>query len=360
MRSGDASCRVGVDENGLGARLGPLIVTAVLAEVSAAGEALLSRAPRGKLRQDLGDSKRLVSHADVGLGEAWARALTGDRFASPRALFEHLSLETSASLERDCPSHVAEQCWGTLGENFESTPELCSRVAGHVEKLRQRGVHVREVLVASTCTQRLNRARQNGGNRFISDLHAMEALLLELRQRAGKDLVAVCGKVGGMTDYDRFFGPLSGRLRATLVISRKKSGYYFPGLGEIHFVQDADARDALVMLASLVGKYVRELLMARVFRFHSGVRPSPAESPGSGPPSHVGARELQAALDIAGSREPQAALGSASRESETAGVGSVSGYHDPRTDAWVRETLVRRRALRIVDECFERARDTPS
>jgi ribonuclease HII len=314
MPSGDASCRVGVDENGLGARLGPLVVTAVLAEVSAAGQAVLARPPRGKMREDLGDSKRLVSHADASLGEAWARVLTGDRHCTPRALFEHLSLEGSESLQKDCPSHITQQCWGTGGEAFESSQEVCERVARHVQKLRERGIEVREVLVTSTCTQRLNRARQNGHNRFIADLHAMESLLIELRKRAGKDLSAVCGKVGGMMDYDRFFGPLSGRLRATLVQSRKRSGYYFPGLGEIHFVQDADARDALVMLASLVGKYVRELLMARISRFHA-----------TGPDEAM-----------------------------------VSGYHDPRTDVWVQETLGRRRSLRIVDDCFERARDTAS
>src|SRR5690606_1768057 len=167
--------------------------------------------------------------------------------------------------------------------------------------------------VASTCTQRLNRARARGGNRFLSDLHAMEALLIELRASAGRDLVAVCGKVGGMTDYDRFFGPLSGHLRTTLVMSKKKSGYYFPGLGEVYFVQDADARDPLVMLASLVGKYVRELLMARISRFH-------------------------------GSDDDE----------------RVSGYHDPRTSAWVEATRSRRRALRVVDDCFERARDAAS
>ena len=76
--------RVGADENGLGARLGPLVVTAVLAEADAAGLAVLGRAPRGKVRDDLGDSKRLVSHADVSLGEAWARVLTGERCENPR------------------------------------------------------------------------------------------------------------------------------------------------------------------------------------------------------------------------------------------------------------------------------------
>jgi len=307
----ESAWRVGADENGLGARLGPLVVTAVLAEVSAEGRAVLARAPRGKVRADLGDSKRLMSHANVSLGEAWARVLTGERCETPRQLFEHLSLEGMGSLQKDCPSHITQQCWGFGGEAFESDNEQLSRIRGHVEAFRRKGVQVRRVLVASRCTQRLNLARQNGHNRFISDLHAMEALLLELRAGLDQDIVAICGKVGGMSDYERFFGPLSGRLRSTLVQSRARSAYFFPGVGEIHFVQDADAKSPLVMLASLVGKYVRELLMARITRFHGD-----------------GAEN------------------------------KVSGYHDPRTSAWVKATLGRRRSLRILDDCFERTRDT--
>jgi len=34
--------RIGADENGLGPRLGPMVVTAVLAEVTEAGEAIAS------------------------------------------------------------------------------------------------------------------------------------------------------------------------------------------------------------------------------------------------------------------------------------------------------------------------------
>ncbi len=315
MLSGDTSCRVGVDENGLGARLGPLIVTAVLAEVTADGGRLLERRLRGKINRDLGDSKRLVSHANVALGEAWARVLTGDCWDDPQALFEHLSLESRESLRKECAPQVQSQCWGVSGEAFESSAELRARISGHVKKLRERGVVVTKVQVASVCTLRLNQARRTGLNRFVSDLHAMEALLLSLRQHAGRDIVAVCGKVGGMSDYERFFGPLSGRLRSAVVVSRKQSSYYFPGIGEINFVMDADARDSLVMLASLVGKYVRELMMARISRFH-------------------------------GSADPDA------RE--------VSGYHDPRTSDWVTEIRARRPSLRVLDDCFERARDTLS
>lgn len=317
MPSGEATWRVGVDENGLGARLGPLVVTAVLARVSEEGERVLARRPRGRLGADLDDSKRLVSHGSVALGEAWARALTGDRHATPQALFEQLSLESAASLREHCPSHLEAQCWDVLGEGFVAPPELYRRVTGHVAKLRERGVEVSAVRVTSVCTQRLNAGKSRGTNRFVTDLHAMERLLLALRAEAGHDLFAVCGKVGGMSDYERFFGPLSGHLRCVLESSRRRSAYRFPGLGEVHFVQDADARDPLVMLASLVGKYVRELLMARVARFY---------------------------------------------ERGTSGVEGplVSGYHDVRTNRWVLATSALRRSLSVVDECFERARDEAS
>jgi ribonuclease HII len=315
MPSGETSCRVGVDENGLGARLGPLVVTAVLADVTPAGQRWAGRRPRGKLSLDLGDSKRLVSHSNFTLGEAWARVLTGDRWSHPQALFEHLSQEGPSSLRRDCPRHIESQCWGIDGEAFHADDELLARVTRHLTTLRERGVEVRRVQVASLCTQRLNQARRQGKNRFVSDLHAMEGLLLGLREQSPGELLATCGKVGGMTEYDRFFGPLSGRLHALLQVSRQRSAYYFPGLGEVHFLQDADASDVLVMLASLVGKYVRELLMGRITRFYAGAVPEAA---------------------------------------------SASGYHDERTDGWVLATARRRRALRIVDDCFERARDVVS
>jgi hypothetical protein len=161
------------------------------------------------------------------------------------------------------------------------------------------------------CTKRLNEARERGINRFSSDLHAMERLVIALRQSAGGNVRAICGKVGGMGDYSRFFGPLAGHLHAVMEQRAARSAYYFPSLGELHFVRDADASDALVMLASLIGKYVRELMMARVARFY----PSDDESQ---PPS---------------------------------------GYHDPVSQRFVDRTALIRRNRLIPDSCFERARD---
>lgn len=305
--------RIGVDENGLGARLGPLVVTGVMAEVDERGTRTLSRKLPKALRETLDDSKRLVSHEDVRLGEAWARVLTGERASNPAELFEAISLEGSDELRKPCPSKVSAQCWSVEHEAFQAEPELVARVQRHRGMLEERGVKLLSARSSVICTERLNHARRAGKNRFVSDLHAMENVVLDLRREAATDVKAVCGKVGGMGEYSRFFGPLGGWLHVVLEQGKARSAYRFPGLGELVFERDADASDALVMLASLVGKYVRELFMHRIASHY----PRGAEAP------------------------------------------RPSGYHDPVTDEFVVDTSRLRRKRAIPDRCFERDRDPP-
>jgi len=310
-----AGYRIGIDENGLGARLGPLIVTAALARVTREGAQWLAAGGHAALSADLGDSKVLASHADSRRGEAWARALAEGPglppAASPAALFERLSLEGPPALGARCPAAAWAQCWGTDGEPFRATDALVDRVRGHLRELTARGVLVERVLTSVVCTARLNEERAVGRSRFVVDLHAMERLLLRLRDSVDADVHAVCGKVGGIGDYPRFFGPLAGRLHSVLAAERAHSAYHLPGLGQVHFVMDADAHDALVMLASLVGKYVRELFMGRIGRFHAGA---------------AAVRDLP------------------------------SGYHDPRTDRFVVATAGSPSRDRVPPTCFERDR----
>ena len=297
--------RIGVDENGLGSRLGPLVVTAVLARVDARGAETLSRRLPRSLRASLGDSKSLVSHTNVRLGEAWARELALPDAPDTAALFERLSLEGGPKLRERCPAQAEAQCWGTAPDAFEAEPALLRQVARHRALLAGRGV---ELL---TVKSSVNRGRKAGKNRFVMDLHAMETLVLELRRVAAANVSAVCGKVGGMAEYSRFFGPLGGWLHNVLDEGPARSAYRFPTVGEIAFVRDADASDPLVMLASLVGKYVRELFMSRIGKHY------PTDDDAARP----------------------------------------SGYHDPVTSAFVLRTALVRKRQKVPDRCFERDRD---
>jgi hypothetical protein len=291
------------------------VVTAVLARVDERGRRTLSRKLPRAIRADLDDSKRLLSHTDTALGEAWARALSPKSANCPAELFEQLSLEGTRALKSPCASHVASQCWNETREAFQAEAAVVARVQKHRAALAERGVELLGVRTSVLCTKHLNDARGRGKNRFIVDLNAMESLVLALREQAGADVEAVCGKVGGIAEYSKFFGPLAGRLHAILGEGRARSGYRFPGLGEIHFVRDADASDPLVSLSSLIGKYVRELFMSRV-----GQRYEPITLTGDG------------------SSEPR----------------RPSGYNDPVTSGFIERTALVRRKQKIPDHCFER------
>lgn len=310
-----ARYRIGADENGLGPRLGPMVVTAVLARVTDEGWAVTGRAPRGALAKRLGDSKKLVSHGDVALGEAWARALVergAGRSAaadSPDALIHAVSADDRATLRAPCPGHVEEQCWSADGESFSADGALLRSIHKDLDRLAAKGVEIVAVRSVILCARRLNDGVAAGKNRFVLDLHAMERLVLELREAADAEVTAVCGKVGGFGKYQGAFGPLGGRLHTVIEEGRARSAYRFPGVGEIAFVRDSDASDLCVALASMVGKYMREALMGRV------------------------ARHYQRAIE---------------------GLHGASGYHDPVTAAFVEATRLVRGARRVPDGCFER------
>ncbi|HRI66937.1 MAG TPA: hypothetical protein PK156_21975 [Polyangium sp.] len=308
--------RLGVDENGLGPRLGPMLVTAVMARVTEDGARVVERKPRGGLAERLGDSKEMVAYGDIALAEAWARALAmrgagraNAAFASVDDLVHAIAFEDRTKLRAPCPDHVAAQCWNTNDEKFVATDELVATIGKDLDKLASKGVTIVAVRSSIVCTKRLNDGLDRGKSRFTMDLHAMEELILSLRQFAGEEVEAICGKVGGFGKYSGAFGPLGGQMHAILQESRAKSMYRFPGLGDIAFVQDGDASDLLVSLASMVGKWMREVLMERIVRHYQGLVP---ELPGA------------------------------------------SGYHDPVTAKFVLATELVRTEKRIPDDCFER------
>jgi ribonuclease HII len=324
---------MGVDENGLGPRLGPLVVTAVTVRCEDESAVKIASGRPGRTFTRLGDSKDLVAHGDTSLGEAWARALlerirtatpatpptpatpatatatAAPALATPDDLFHALCIDTRDTLRARCPGTHGTQCWGAKGETFGAEPKLFDSVRRDLGRLEKRGISIVRVEVVVVCAERLNAAIDRGQSRFVVDLHSMERLVLSAREAAGEDLVATCGKVGGYDRYGDAFGPLSARLHAVVEEGRARSEYQFPGVGRVAFVRDADAGHLVVGMASLVGKWVRDLLMDRVVRYHQAVDP-----------------ELPAA----------------------------SGYHDPVTTRFISQSALLRSQRGLPDVCFER------
>lgn len=308
---------VGIDENGLGARLGPLVVTGVRLEADSKGQRLLRRPLPSAISEDLDDSKVLVSCHAISLAEAWARAaferVLGKEAKNPNQIFEFLSLQSSRQLKKICPDEAKAQCWHLKDEKFVASTDEVLRVKSHLDWLEHRGVYLRSASTVVFCTSKLNQLKAEGIHRFAADLRGMEELLLSFRSEIKEPLVGNCGKVGGIGEYGKYFSLLTRELFSIIQEKREKSTYHFAHLGEISFIKDADAQDPAVMLASLLGKYMREITMKRISSFY-----------------------LSQLKDI--TRIP-------------------SGYHDPVSDAFVISTERLRATKKLPITCFERTRD---
>jgi hypothetical protein len=304
----------------MGPRLGPLVVTSVIARADDRGAKLAMSKPRGALAKRIGDSKKLVAFDDNALGEAWARAIVARMQKAeatpltsgpltPSDLLSSVAIDSDATLRALCPSHHVDLCWGAQGEVFTATEATIAGCTKDLDRLAERGLEVLGVRIAIVCTRKLNDGVDAGLSRFDVDLHTMERLALAARADVGADVYALCGKVGGFDFYGDRFGPLAGRLHTVLCEGRARSEYQLPGVGRLAFLRDADDTHLIVGLASLVGKWVRDHLMRRVVRYHR---------------SHV----------------PD--------------LPDASGYHDPVSSRFIEATALVRKKLRVDGRCFER------
>ncbi len=302
---------MGVDENGLGPRLGPLVATSVALEVPRYARSPLCN--RG-LALGLTDSKETGGFGRMGFAESVALALVKRACSrlpsSADELIDSVAPDSRRSLRACCPDlPTAGQCWAVdlqlpaFGGDPAYGEELVDRLVG------RSALRVVDAQSRIACAGVLNAKLAAGTNKLAVDLELFEDLITSVQASHGSPLLAVCGMVGGIRDYasrlTRFEAsrvhPLKGR--------RGQRRLAVDGLGEIRFEVDADARHLPVALASILGKYVREICMHRIGAFYQQGKP---------------------------------------------GLKLASGYHDPVTTRFIAETEPSRRRLGIAADCFRR------
>ena len=303
---------MGVDENGMGPRLGPLVATELTLEIPSYPRAALCA--RG-LRLGLTDSKQTGGFSKMAFAESVALALvvwaTGK--AQPRsadAFLELVAPGVRGELGARCPDRsTSEQCWGVdlslpaFGGDLAFGEELLQKLVG------RSSLRILDVESRVACAGMLNARLADGKNKLDVDLELFEELIHAVRHRHGAPSLVVCGMIGGIRDYASRFARVSAEDVQALTSRRGQKRYAIDGLGEVRFEVDADARHLPVALASIVGKYVREPSMRRIGEFYKRFDP-----------------ELRLA----------------------------SGYHDPVTTRFIRSTEPSRRRLAVATDCFQR------
>ncbi len=303
---------MGVDENGMGPRLGPLVATGCTLEISRYARASLC--DRG-LRLGLTDSKETGGFSKMAFAESVALALlcAADRQPPPITadeLLERAAPGTRSALGSRCPdASTSEQCWGVdlalpaFGGDAAHGEELLGKLVG------RSSLRIVDVQSRLACAGLLNARLAQGKNKLDVDLELFEDLIESVRRQHGRPELVVCGMVGGIRDYASRFRSFSPERVRSLSGRRGQRRYAIDDLGEVRFEVDADARHLPVALASILGKYVRELAMRRIGEFY---------------------RRFDSDLRLA------------------------SGYHDPVTTGFIRSTDRSRRRLGIATDCFQR------
>ncbi|MBK8169752.1 MAG: hypothetical protein IPK60_05355 [Sandaracinaceae bacterium] len=300
---------IGADENGLGPLLGPMIATAVIIETDSYDQMALRELG---LTLSITDSKKTSAFGRMKFAEslvlAVAERLSGTVPTNVDEFVRAFSVDAFEALSAPCPESTRAHCWGEAMPLpcYDGDIDLGRRA---LDALEAGGVTLRGAKTRVICVQKLNEAHAAGINKLQLDLHSFEWLLEELRAHSPEDVLAICGMVGGLRKYTEYFTRFAARGASIIEEEQGRSAYQVPGVGKVAFEIDADDWHLPVALASLVGKYVREILTDRQNRFYR-------------------------------------------RHDET--LERVSGYRDPRTKKFIHASKKLRRRLKIVKACFER------
>jgi ribonuclease HII len=253
---------IGIDENGLGPRLGPLVVTGVRLRLS--GTPLTMTTLRAATRLD--DSKRVFSPARRDRGEALALGvLAGGGERSLQDLLAERSVPVPWRPPADCPAadRALSGACPALALS-RPLPRWAERAADLQPAFERLGVAVERVAFAVLCPGTLNVALSGDTTKLAVDLRLFETVAMRLLEGAQDVEEIVCGKVGGTDRYGERFAVWADYPVRPIVEGPERSTYQIRGVGRVSFLRDADATEPAVAIASVVGKYVRELWMGEL------------------------------------------------------------------------------------------------
>jgi ribonuclease HII len=299
---------VGIDENGLGPLLGPLVVTGAAFEAASY------------------DRDRFLALAgpDLPAGDSKVIFAPGRAAAAEDAVLKWLDVfgcrapDTAALAAKIvAPAPFLAPCPPVLPAICEGEPLALPRAPakgpgglslGAWDRFDRARIRPRAITAHAVCVGAFNRALEGRrANKLRLDFALMMSVARRIAAGSGGDALVLCGKVGGTASYGAWLEEEGLEVAEVVREGRDESAYEVRGLGRLSFVRDGDAAHLPIAVASMAGKYLRELAMER--------------------------------LNLALGRE---------------GERRVSGYRDQRTKRFVAETAAARADARIPDGCFLR------
>lgn len=260
--------RLGVDENGLGPIMGPLIITGVETEIK--------NNQNKKTQYNIKDSKEIFrrKQKDFKTIEKIFFRYFRTNFKTVRDVFSKSMLKDE--IERICPIGPEKICFS----NKISLP-VWIKEEGDEKSLRNEidlsslGLcfgELKRTLFMIVCPNILSKYIERFGSKFSANSFFM--VRLGLKSPAEE---VICGKSGYKKSYEREISlaiedETDKSLNLKIVMeSGEESVYEIMNNGEtikrFHFIKDADQKFPEVALASIIGKYIREISMLSITKF---------------------------------------------------------------------------------------------
>ena len=228
---------LGMDENGLGPCLGPLVATGALLEVERYDAEALAEVGR---RLGLADSKQVSAFGRMRKVESLVLAFWRERGISgdADALFEGALVGGLKPQQSPCPDALhRQQCWGAplplpaFGGDADEGQAI-------LDALAQAGIRLHWLRSQLACADRIHAAQAKGDSRFQLDLMLFEEIALDAARSLGSEMHIVCGMVGGIRRYRGRFRRIDPS-RIALIEEAKGRAAYRIDVRQIH----AGARD---------------------------------------------------------------------------------------------------------------------
>ncbi|MBN2802757.1 MAG: hypothetical protein JXR91_06660 [Deltaproteobacteria bacterium] len=298
---------IGIDENGLGPALGPMVVTGAAFKI--AGDVYNSD-DLWKIISDTlpaDDSKKIFSRNSPAKGEGailkWA-SLFNLNLENTDNFLDSITFD----MPLPCPDSKKFICRPETPMNIPmwTTIEKSTPHERDLQSIKDLDIMPLKALSANICPGLFNKTTEDGVNKLNLDFNLMIEFINSIYMEfPGEKIIAICGKVGGTKNYLKWFEALN-LFDVEIVKEIQNESIYKTTFGTISFIKDADASHMPVAVASMLGKYVREIEMININK----------------------------RLNNTGK--------------------DVSGYRDVRTKAFISETAEIRKKLEIEERCFLR------
>ncbi len=250
---------LGIDENGLGPLMGPLVVTGTL---------LKQNGDKTGWFEEVADSKSFFSSRSAANFSKIEETVISLFYLREKRLPSSPSeILTAFCGELTCFSG-ANICTGKMPERFlwakpESVKKQCDNFS---DWAAENSIGIEKIHSVCICPNRINDFVKKGDSKLLLDFLTFCSIVKGIRLKNGLDVQA--GKIGGLKFYKTYLCYAFPNYESiTLQEKEEISSYVLENKQSefrMDFIMDVEEKSFPAALSSIIGKYIRELFMESI------------------------------------------------------------------------------------------------